>query len=212
MSFSTAESIRRVFPWIQKLKIIHNAVDTTFFTPDKNQAPKYLPSPFRLLFVGNLSKRKGADLLPDIMRTLGDGFRLDYTVGLNPSISLPNLPNMHPIGELNQEAIRDAYRHADAVIFPTRLEGMPRVVMEAFACGTPVIGSRASSVPEIIDNGINGFLCNPDDTEEFVHACQTLNNNPELQLSMSIAARKKAEEKFSLSFMIESYSTLMREL
>ncbi|NNJ93063.1 MAG: glycosyltransferase family 4 protein, partial [Gammaproteobacteria bacterium] len=73
----TARSVQQIFGKLP-VKVILNGIETELFVPSKKQ-DKTLQSPIRLLFIGNLSRRKGADLLPTIMQTLGNDFQLRYT-------------------------------------------------------------------------------------------------------------------------------------
>ena len=86
-------------------QVIINAVDTDFFTPPAE--PKQLHTPRRLLYVGTLSRRKGADLLAPIMRSLGDDYTLNYTGNPTAPALGGNLPaNMHAVGRLTLEQVR----------------------------------------------------------------------------------------------------------
>lgn len=212
MSRSTAEGIKRVFPDVNPI-VIPNGVDTEYFMPDGNDKRSMdKNSPFRLLFVGNITKRKGADLLPHIMDKLGDNFVLEYTSGNSPGIHLPDSSNMKCLGKLSQQEIRKAYQRAHALLFPSRLEGMPRAIMESMACGTPVIGSDTSSIPEIITNKVDGMLCDLDDPESFVNAAEWLRNNIEVWKEMTLKARATIVKQHSLDEMTKQYIKIFYNL
>lgn len=191
-------------------KTILNAVDINFFTPAAvdTRLTDRRSRPFRLLFVGNLTRRKGADLLVEIMQLLGPRFELQYTSGLRDHDRGQRPANMHNLGKLSLEQVRSAYRNADALLFPSRLEGLPRSVMESFACGTPVIAADASSLSEVVADGKNGVLCPPEQTESFATAVEAMAEDPSTWQDMVIAARSTAEQRFSLDRMIGEYITL----
>jgi len=212
MSQYTAKSIKRTFPDLEPVVIL-NGVDTSFFVPPQNDLRSIDNSgPFRLLYVGNLSQRKGAHFLPRIMEDLDESYFLEYTSGKSYNVRLPNKPNMKCLGHLNQDEVRNAYQRAHAVLFPSRLEGMPRVVMEAMACGTPVIGSNASSIPELITNEVDGILCNPENYESFVSATIWLKNNIKFWNSISKKAREKIVTFHNLNDMTQNYIDLFYKL
>ena len=192
--------------------VIVNAVDTDFFSPPPSNKKPLLNRPVRLLYVGNLSARKGTDLLAPIARGLASGYELRYTSGLRPAKNFKNNPpNLLPIGSLNQEEVREAYRQADLLIFPSRGEGLPRAVMEAMACGTHVVAANVSSLPEAVSNHV-GRLCPVDDVMSFVNAIHELTQDPIALHNMSMNARSHAEQHFNLNRMIEEYIVLFEQV
>lgn len=128
--------------------MIYNGVDTGFFTPEVPSSSRN-SGPFRLLFVGNNSRRKGFDLLPEVMRRLGDGYLLRYTSeNRRQPGRLP--PNMMNIGRLSREELLAEYRQCDAVLYPSRYEGFGYVVAEGMACGKAVITCGGTSIDELL--------------------------------------------------------------
>ena len=174
---------------------IHNWIDLQCYSPDQRKTPQH---PFRLLFVGKPSRRKGTDLLPEIMRRLGKDFELHYTAHANDLSDSAKLPaNMIPIGRLNGDAaLIDAYRNCDALLFPTRLEGLSLVTLEAQACGRPVIATDGSSLPEVVIQNRTGILCPVDSIDDFVAAARRLRDQPAVWQRMSTAARERAAAAF----------------
>ena len=199
VSEATRKAVSQTFKGVAPI-IIPNGVDIEFFTPGPE---KDAGDVFRLLFVGNLTERKGADLLPGIMRELGPEFLLSYTSGLRERAVL-DIDNGVALGSLDRDGVRLAYRQADALIFPTRLEGLPLSVLEAMSCGLPVVGSEHSSMPEAVAHGETGLLC-PLETGAFVAAIRTLSSDPALRTGMSKAARLRAEREFSMDLTVERY-------
>lgn len=184
------------------IEFIYNGIDTSIFTPLPNKKTNY---PFRILFAGSQSHRKGFDMLPEVMRQLGPDFELYYTGGLNTKFQ--HLPkNMQPLQYLSYPiGMADAYRKADALLFPTRLEGFGLVVAEAMACGLPVVTSNNSALPEVIEQDVSGFLCSQNDISAFVDAIRQLANNEALRKRMTEAARQRVEQNFGVDRMVESY-------
>ena len=189
--------------------VIPNAVDIDLFTPRADGSDRGPERPFRVLFVGNLSVRKGADLLPAIMQHLGSGFELRYTTGLRVRRTLDGIPDATPLGKLTHPELVEEYRAADVVLFPTRLEGFGYSAAEAMACGIPVVATRCSSLPEVIDDGVTGLLCTTDAVAEFADAIRLLQRDPERRRAMGGAGRKAAERRFTLERMARDYSHLL---
>ena len=210
VSRDTAGQVERAFPGI-RVQIIHNGVDTGFYCPGAE--PKEARADgLDILFVGNLSRRKGADLLPAIMSRLGHRHRLYYTCGRKPGERLPAAPNLHPLGRLDETAVRDAYRRADVVLLPTRLEGLPLAALEGMACGRAVVTSRVGSLPELIEHGETGWLCPVDDADAFAAAIDTLSRHPARRHAIGAAARQVIEQRFSAAAMARRYLALFLDL
>ena len=207
----TADAVKRAFPAVDA-QVIHNGVDTTFFCPETIDRTPVNERPIRLLFVGNLSKRKGADLLPEIMRCLGPGYELRYTSGLRTKGRLVDMRGLIPQGRLDRRGARDAYRHADILLLPTRLEGLPLTVLEAMACGTPVIASSVASLPEVVEDGVTGRLCPAGDVEAFAKAVRDLAGNPDLHFEMARNARAITVDRFDIARMGRKYLDLFERL
>ncbi len=203
----TAQRIRCVFGH-QEVTVIPNSVDTNRFRPGLERSPG---SPFRLLFVGNWSRRKGADLLPKIMANLGAGFELHIA---GPRRNVVHLTHDKVVKHGRIREVGDLvrlYQQCDALLFPTRLEGFGLVALEAHACGRPVIATRCSSLPEVVEDGVSGLLCQPEDVQSFADAARYLAANPELWRRMGAAARARAETHFTIDKMIDLYIKCYRQ-
>jgi glycosyltransferase involved in cell wall biosynthesis len=114
---------------------------------------------FTVLFLGRLSPEKAPEraiaALPDDATLLvaGDGPLRD---------ALPASPRVRLLGEVRGEAKRDLLAAADALIVPSREEGAPTVVLEALAAGLPIVATRAGGIPELLESGALGLLCDHD--------------------------------------------------
>ena len=112
-----AEPLRPVVG--DKLGIIHNGVDTAHFHPSRRASPG---RPFRLLFVGNPSRRKGSDLLGPLARRLGPDFEVCCLGGLRTAHASGNTGGMRYLPETKPDDMPELYRAADALMAPTRFE------------------------------------------------------------------------------------------
>lgn len=211
VSRATAAAAQAAFG-VAPTVVIPNGIDTHFYCPGDNPKEPVADRSMRLLFIGNPTKRKGADLLPKIVRRLGRGFELRYTSGLRDAESVGEIPNMKALGKLDRAQTLSAYRNADILLFPSRMEGLPLVAMESLACGTPVVGTRASSIPEVVEDGITGILCPLDDVEAFARAVVDLRDHPQRLIAMGQEARRDAVARFSVERMADRYLELFHKL
>ncbi len=193
---------------VNPVRVIHNGIDLDgpFRSVSKNQPNR----PFRLLFVGNPSRRKGFDLLFPILERLGTDFELWVTAD-SPRSQKLHPHNLRFLGtRLPTSEIIQCYQQTDALLFPSRLEGFGLAVLEAQACGLPVIATRGSSLPEVIEDGVTGILCPQDNIEAFAAAARRLAADHNLWQTMSAAARVRVESRFGLDAMIDGYLEIYR--
>ena len=194
----------------RKTRVIHNWVDVEHFRPLEDASDRH--PPFRLLFVGKPSRLKGADLLPQIMHQLGNGFHLDVAGRIEQWGTRPLLENMTLLGQLKEPDLIEKYRRCDALLFPSYSEGFGYTALEAMACGKPVITSNASALPEVVENGTTGILCPPGDVNAFADACRALAADPQRASAMGRAGRDRAEREFSEDHLVSRYADLIEEL
>ena len=191
-------------------RVIYNGVDTDFFRPLTTEPTNDRPT--QLLFVGTLSNRKGADLLPQIMKELGPGFELRYTGDPTDNALVRPGPTTTAMGRLDRAELRTAYQQADLLLFPTRLEGLGLVALEAMACGTPVVASRTGPLVEIVEDGMNGVLCPVDDVAAFADAVRNLSNDQQRLAAMGQSARATVQAKFTIEQMAAGYLDLVESI
>jgi len=142
--------------------VVHNGVDTDFFSP--LQAPPARRSGrMRLLFVGKRSRRKGFDLVMEFARR----YTSQIDIGVVGGSGEPGMEieGAQLLGRLNNEELRMAYRSADFLLFPSRLEGYGLVAAEAMACGLPVLCLSGGAVEEVVAPPHGGFAAQE---EQFV--------------------------------------------
>lgn len=203
----TADKVQSLFN-ITQVRVIYNGIDTDYFSPGDTRKK---PARFRLLFVGNPTRRKGFDLLRPIVEKLGGEYELFYT-GSPGKMPFVKQANVHATGILQKDDLLQAYRDCDAMLFPSRLEGFGYSVCEAMACGKPVITSDNSSLSEIIRHGETGLLCKTDNVDEFCAAARLLASDPVLAEKMGKAARVHVMENFTLGKMVDEYTRLYKSI
>ena len=157
-------------------EIIPTGVDTKFFTPAIDRAPN---PRLRVLFVGALRPFKGPQLL---VRAAAQYPAVDFVLAgqgvmgseLQRQSEQQRLGNVYFLGSVDPPALREQYRQADIFLFPSRWEGSPKVIMEAAACGLPVI-ARNDYEPETVIHGQTGFLGGNDD-ELLIYVGELISN------------------------------------
>jgi glycosyltransferase involved in cell wall biosynthesis len=97
----------------------------------------------------------------------------------------------HHIDHIPQSELAEAFRKADVFVFPTLVEGMPLVVIEAMASGLPVI-TTPNGPGDIVRDGVDGFLVPPRNVDAIAERLEQLRLDPNLRISMGRAARERA--------------------
>ncbi len=206
----TAKLVKKDMRLPGPVNVIFNGVDTGHFTPTRGK--KANPEEIRVFFSGNLTLRKGAHWLPEIAKLLNQKIRIYYTQGLRTRSVLPDLPNLQSIGPVSFEDMPNRYRQMDMLLIPTVREGLSVAVLEAMACGLPVVASNCSSLPEQIDEGKGGFLCPVGNVKAFVEKINLLADSPKLRNEMGKYNRMKVQNDFTIDRMIREYSRLFEEV
>jgi glycosyltransferase involved in cell wall biosynthesis len=129
----------------------------------------------RILYVGRLSPVKGVqylinamnqihDKIPDArLIIIGDGIERERLEALSIQVGIQEYVQF--VGEVPHEKVLSFMRQADVFVLPSLSEGFPMVIIEALACGLPIVASRVGGIPEIIMDETNGYLVEAKDTE-----------------------------------------------
>jgi len=203
------EGILRRKPRAEKMRIetIPNGIDTDAFCLPK-EVPKAGP-PFRLLYVGNRSVRKGFDLLPRIMRELGPEYRLEVTGGLRDgTFEGMNPERIRSLGRMDHDALRAALGNAHALLFPSRVEGFGYAAVEAMACGCPVVGVDSTTLPELLPPDLKALLATDHQVGNLATATRSVCAVPR----KSKEWRAWAVDRFGLERWGQDYLCLIGEL
>jgi glycosyltransferase involved in cell wall biosynthesis len=202
-----SEYSRRVFghegkPWA---RVILGGVDTTFFSP----APEIerTSSP---LFVGRILPHKG---IAGLIDALPDGMALDVIGPVSDPAALERLTIQAASKivrfrhDCTDAQLVDAYRQASCVVLPSvyrtpegHFSAVPELLgqtlLEAMACGTPVVCTRVASMPEIVEDGRTGFVVEPGDRDGLRHRLLWMKENPDVAKEMGTNARKVVLDRF----------------
>ena len=105
------------------------------------------------------------------------------------------------IGPIAGDAKNRVLSSAGCLVLPSYMEGLPIAILEAMAYGLPIISSRVGAIPEIISEGVEGFLIEPGDVQGLADRMIQLERDAELRLRMGRAARQRAVENYSIGTM-----------
>jgi glycosyltransferase involved in cell wall biosynthesis len=111
-----------------------------------------------------------------------------------------------------QTDIAGYYRLFDAFVLPSVNEGTPVSAIEALASGTPVVATRVGGVPDVVTDGVDGFLVPPRDTEAAADRLAQLARDPELRARLGETGRANAQARYSVERLVDDVDRLYREL
>jgi glycosyltransferase involved in cell wall biosynthesis len=148
-----------------------------------------------LLYVGRLGAEKEIDRIKPVLAAIpnarlalvGDG---PHRQALQQHFA--GTPT-HFVGYLTGVELASAFASADAFIFPSRTETLGLVLLEAMAAGCPVVAARSGGIPDIVTDGVNGYLFDPKDEEGAIAATQRLLAHQEERETLRHNARLEAE-------------------
>lgn len=101
---------------------------------------------------------------------------------------------------------------SDVLLLPSRLEAFGLAALEAMACEVPVVGSRVGGLPEVVEDGVTGFLQDPEDLDGMAESCLRLLEDPGLHRTMAQAARERAVSLFAAERVIPRYEEIYYRL
>ncbi|PKN51545.1 MAG: hypothetical protein CVU55_11395 [Deltaproteobacteria bacterium HGW-Deltaproteobacteria-13] len=184
--------------------------------PDKSDVlftePKINQKQVRVLYLSNLTPTKGAleflkmasivtKKFPETRFILGGPKREeDFYKKLLDFIAHEDLGNCVVLpGGLYGSDKEGVFLESDIFVFPTKRDAFPLVTLEAMKYGIPVISSNEGSIPEIVIDGITGFIVSPEDTEEMARKVIALIKNPKLRKELGAAGRKRYEDNYTIT-------------
>lgn len=187
--------------------VVLNGVDEKMFVPKSTDNKR-----FTLLFAGNPTRRKGADFLVSISKALPPNTVLQCTGGLRGADGSLKMNNIACLPAVSHEDMPAIYQQADALFLPTHREGLCLAVLEAMACGLPIITTNNSSMPELVEHGKGGFLFEGNNIEEALLYINLLAKNRTLGREMGAYNRETVLKKFCFSRMVKDYDERFREV
>ena len=157
--------------------------------------PAPLPDRHLVLFVGVLERYKGVDLLADAWRQVAGrvGGAVLHVVGDGPDAATIERLGVRWDRRLRSEEVARALDEASLLVLPSRSEGLPRIVIEAFCRGRAVVGTRAGGIPDIVEDTVNGLLVPAEDPPALAAALIRCLEDRALLERLSEGARSSAE-------------------
>ncbi len=223
VSEGQARKVRRCGVPSQKVRVVRDAVRTDRFASPEAEYRSRLESLFPdkpeviVGAAGRLSPEKGyrflVDAAADVLRQhpntgfvlFGDGplreeiARRAGTNGLGARFQLPgfcrDLDGFLP--------------HFDLFVLPSLTEGLPNVVLEAFAARVPVVATAVGGTPEVVEDGVNGYLVPPGKVEPLADRIVRLVCDRQRRVAMGARGRRRVEEKFSFGAQAKAYEELL---
>ena len=154
------------------VSVIPYGVDLARFGPASLVARPSQSGPLKLLFVGRINQRKGIKYLLEALRLVGSRkveLNVCGRVVDDLAIFKPFASQVTIRPSVNASELLAAYRTADLFVFPSVAEGFGQVLLESLACGLPILSTTRTAAPDLIHEGIEGFVvepCRPDQLAE----------------------------------------------
>lgn len=202
-----------------KIRVVYNGVDAQLFSPGRGDG--LLPPQIQslegkriLLFVGHFGLRKGIFYLIRAMRQLHAEFpdahllcvggtpawlgRNDYTEMLRGEMQRSGVENAVTLLDAVKNAeLVEFYRHSECFVLPTYYEAFPKVVVEAMACGLPVVATETGGIPELVEDGETGLLMPFGSPEAIAKNLSLLLGDSSLRVAMGRRGRERVESSFT---------------
>jgi glycosyltransferase involved in cell wall biosynthesis len=194
-----------------------NAIDLKVFKGifQEQEARRKNSTPLRVLYLGYLGRNKGTfDLIdsakeitgkkvPVVFDLFGDDLEIGDTILIKKNIDqfgLGQIITVHPFADGEKKL--DAFRDADVFVYPSYSEGMPMAVIEAMACGLPIIATKVGGLPDLVRDGFNGILVEVQNPDQLANAFQLLSSNSDLRTAMRRNSFQSAFEKYDMEMLV----------
>ncbi len=191
--------------YAHKSVITYNGLDPMDF----EHLPERKSETPTVLFVGGLEPRKGLDDLVRAMKSVAEGIPSARLVvvakagfrgteqwssyeSLARNLGLTNRIDFHE--SVDQETLLGLYSDCDVLALPSRNEGWGLALMEAMACGKPVVATRVGGIPELVENGTEGILVDAGDIKGIADSIARLLKDPALRARMGGAGKRRVKE------------------
>ncbi len=176
------------------IAVVPYGIDLRRFTP---AAHKPIQGPLQLLFVGRINQRKGLSYLLEALHLLPD-LDLHLTIcgrvvdDLSLFQHLKDRVTIRP--SVSPEDLVQAYQQADLFVFPSIAEGFGQVLLEAMACGLPILSTTHTAAPDLIEDQRQGFIVEPRRPDQLAHAIAWAHEHRAELQGMGQQARQRAEQ------------------
>jgi len=196
----------------EKTAALHSGVDTNFFSPRSQELTRQelgLPVDATIfLFVGRLHAWKGLNEIVSVAKRCPN----EMFVFIGPGDIPVHSKNCLFFGSKQPESVRAWYNVSDCLLLPSYTEGFPTVIMEAFACGKPVIATRVGGCPEIVEPGKTGILIPVRDVTALYDAVIWMRDHPDERRNMGKQARVTVKEHYNHTIQIDKLIGIHKSL
>lgn len=188
---------------VSRIHVIPCGVDTERFRPQGQRA-----HPPHIVCVARLAPVKNLDLLLEACALLkerrvefrcvlvGEGPCHDELEAMRTRLEMEKV--LHLVGAAEQADVLSWWQRATVAVLTSQSEGMPVSLMEAASCGVPAVATAVGGIPELVEDGVTGLLTPVSDLQGLAAALERLLQDPELAARMGKAARRRAEDRFSV--------------
>jgi len=191
-----------------RIRLCLPCVDTDRFSPVTSEHSTSRGK-IHVVFVGNDLVRKGGLLLLALAAgEFAESCEFHMISGAEPPSHLPANVSWHQSFKPGSEALIECLRSADVFALPTNEDCFPQALIEALACGLPLIGTTVMGVPELVQDGVNGFCVPPGDRMALAEAVRKLVASVELRRKFGLASRQMASDRFSFSASRENWESV----
>jgi glycosyltransferase involved in cell wall biosynthesis len=167
---------------VENIEVWQRGVDTELFRPElasaemRDRLTQGHPEAPLLLYIGRLSAEKEIDRIKPVLQAIPDARLALVGDGPYRTELEAHFADTHTnfVGYLAGEDLASAYASADAFVFPSRTETLGLVLLEAMAAGCPVVAANSGGIPDIVTDGVNGFLFDPLDEAGAIVATRRL--------------------------------------
>jgi glycosyltransferase involved in cell wall biosynthesis len=226
VSQSQADKVREAGVLHERIQVIHNAVHPERFTTASPENRRVLGSLFSdppktiIGAAGRLSPEKGFAILIEAARQVAAS---DASVGFvlfgDGPLREELARQIHEAGLVGRfilagfrNDLDDLLPALDVMVLPSFTEGLPNVILEAFAAGVPVVATAVGGTPEIVEHGLNGFLAPAGNSDQLAAHIQSLIDSPQVRKGMGEAGRHCVAEVFTFEKQAQEYHRLFGEL
>jgi glycosyltransferase involved in cell wall biosynthesis len=186
---------------VERVDLWQRGVDTETFHPElaswemRSHLSQGQPESPILLYVGRLGAEKEIERIKPVLEAIPNARLALVGDGPNRSVLEKHFAGTptHFVGYLTGKQLGAAFASADAFIFPSRTETLGLVLLEAMAAGCPVVAARSGGIPDIVTDGVNGYLFDPADEAGAIAATRTLLHQKEEREALRQSARTEAE-------------------
>ena len=199
--------------------VVPNAVDDSFFKIDVQPSSEKVPG---ILCVGLICLRKNQNAFIRALDSLAQQRKFEVLfLGLTQTGSAYDEEFLRLVrerpwcvygGMADREKLKQHFRDATVLALPSLEDNCPMVVLEAMAAGVPVVAAKVGGVPDLIEDGVTGFFCDPKDARSMAEALEKILQNPSAARDLAKRGKREASTRFSPAVVAQRHLEIYREV